>query len=68
MIPFWKFLVVLIPFIAWVKILFRRIIVPQYPNAYGNFGEPYKLLPIHKVCEMYVVINVQEQIDENHSI
>ena len=60
MIPFWKLLVVLIPFLAWGKILYRRINVPQYPNAHDNLGQPEKLLSTHKVCEMYIVINVQQ--------
>lgn len=34
MIPFWTFSVVFIPFVEWKKILFGRIIVPEYPDAY----------------------------------
>lgn len=39
MTPFWKLLLIFILFIAWEKILFRRVTVPKYPNAYVNFFE-----------------------------
>lgn len=40
MIPFWKLWVVLISFLAWGKMLSRKINVPQYPNANDNLGQP----------------------------